>query len=127
MNAIESALSEGSAIRLTRDNTDYIVAHSDILYFESGDNHVYAHTKAALYTAPYTLSNLEHLLPSSFVRVSKSCIVNVMHIGRLRRELVGNGEIGFTDCEKMTYFSRSYYKRFYEKIQEMRLHHYEKQ
>ncbi len=127
MNAIESVLSGSSAIRLTRDNTEYIVAHSEILYFESGDNRVYAHTKDALYTAPYTLSNLEHLLPHNFVRVSKSCIVNVMHIARLRRELVGNGEIGFTDSDKITYFSRTCYKRLYEKIEEMRLHHYEKQ
>lgn len=121
MQAIETVLTPDSSILLTRDSTDYIVSHKDILYFETGDNRVYAHTKHDIYTVSHTLTALEHLLPAPFVRVSKSCIVNVMHIERLRRELVGNGEIGFSDCEKSAYFSRSYYRNLYDKIEEMRL------
>ena len=126
MHAIETVLTPQSSILLNRDNTESLVSHSDILYFETGDNRVYAHTKHDIYAAPHTLTALEHLLPATFVRVSKSCIVNVMHIERLRRELVGNGEIGFTGCEKSTYFSRSYYKGLYEKIEKMRLYKNEK-
>ena len=121
MAAIESVTAPQSSLLLTRDSTDYIISHRDILYFETGDNRVYAHTKHDIFTAQHTLTALSNILPASFVRVSKSCIVNVMHIERLRRELVGNGEIGFSGCEKSAYFSRSYYKDLYEKIEEMRL------
>ena len=123
MAALETVLTSDSSILLLRDSAEYIVSHRDILFFETGESRVYAHTKQALYTAPHTLTELEHLLPAAFVRVSKSCIVNVMRIERIRRELVGNGEIGFAGCDKHAYFSRSYHRRLYEKIEEMRLYH----
>ena len=59
-------------------------------------------------------------MPQSFTRVSKSAIVNIMRIGYLKRELVGNGEIGFFGCDKKVYFSRGYYKLLEYKTNEMR-------
>ena len=41
-------------------------------------------------------------------------------IGSLTRELVGNGEITFSDSEKTTYFSRAYYKSLRDRIEEIR-------
>jgi DNA-binding LytR/AlgR family response regulator len=73
-----------------------------------------------MYTAPYKLFELENILPSSFVRISKSSIANVMRISSLSRELVGNGEITFTRSDKKTYFSRGYYKILRDRIEEIR-------
>ena len=117
---VESALREGDTLTLCIDNVDYFIPKSEILFFESGNGKVYAHTKDAIYSAPYKLFELENMLPSSFIRISKSAIVNVLRISSMRRELVGNGELTFRDCGKTVYFSRAYYKLLQYKINEMR-------
>ncbi len=101
-------------------NSEYYVPISDILFFETGDGKVCAHTREAMYSAPHKLFELENLLPSSFVRISKSAIANVLQISSLSRELVGNGEIRFYKTEKKTYFSRAYYKILKDRIEEIR-------
>ncbi len=101
-------------------NTEYYVSISDILFFETQNGRVYAHTPDRMYTASYKLFELENMLPSSFVRISKSSIANVMRISSLSRELVGNGEISFYKTEKKTYFSRAYYKILKDRIEEIR-------
>lgn len=100
---------------------EYYVPISDILFFESCDGKVFAHTKEQMFTADYKLFELENLLPSSFVRISKSTIANIMKISSLHREIVGNGEVRFVCCDKKAYFSRGYYKILRDKIDEMRL------
>ncbi len=118
--AVENWIGEGDTLTLSSGNTDYYINKTDILYFESNDGHIYAHTADRIYTAPYKLFELESLLAERFVRVSKSAIVNVKRIASLRRELVGNGELTFTGCEKSVWFSRSYYQLLKHKLEEMR-------
>ncbi len=101
-------------------NAEYYVPISDILFFETVDGKVCAHTREAMYSAPHKLFELESILPSSFVRISKSGIVNVMAISSLSRELVGNGEVSFYKTAKKTYFSRTYYKLLKDRIEEIR-------
>lgn len=120
--AIEELTQDHSAITLYSAGAAYIIPRHAILYFESSDGKVYAHTATSTYTAPHKLYELEELLPPTFVRVSKSAIVNLSHIFAVRRELVGNGEIAFVGCDKTVFFSRAYYKLLQYKLQEMRLH-----
>ncbi len=120
-SAIESALRGENEISLFDGGVEFFVPKSSILYFESSDGKVYAHTADRVYTAPYKLFELESIMPSSFTRVSKSTIANVAEISYLRRELVGNGEMGFRRCDKKVYFSRAYFKLLQYKIDEMRL------
>ena len=120
-SAIEVALRGENEIMLLSSGAEYFIPKADILFFESSDGKVYAHTKDAIYTAPYKLFELEELLPPFFVRISKSTIANVSEIAYLRRELVGNGEMGFRSCDKKVYFSRAYFKLLQYKIDEMRL------
>lgn len=119
--SIEVALRGENDIALSSDGIEFFVPKISILFFESSDGRVYAHTRDRIYTAPYRLFELEGLMPSSFVRVSKSVIANIAEISYLRRELVGNGEIGFRGCDKRVYFSRAYFKLLQYKIDEMRL------
>ena len=117
---IEGAVKSRSELRLSLGGTEYYVEKSEILFFETSDSKVYAHTCNGMYAAPYKLFELESLLPSCFVRISKSSIANVYRIRSLRRELTGNGEIAFKGCDKKADFSRGYYKLLYQKIDEMR-------
>ena len=118
--ALEGLVKSRRELALYIGNTEFFVPTSDILFFETVDGKVCAHTSDRMYTAHYKLFELENLLPSSFVRISKSAIVNVMKISSLSRELVGNGEISFYKTEKKTFFSRAYYKILKDRIEEIR-------
>ena len=118
---LEGLVSSEREMTLHLSGVEYYVPIKDILFFETYDGKIYAHTQKKTYSCEYKLFELENLLPSCFARISKSTVANVMMISSLRRELVGNGEIGFKGCDKRTYFSRSYYKVLRDKIDEMRL------
>lgn len=118
--ALEETLRGENEISLFVDGTEYFIPKIYVLFFESSHGKVYAHTKDRIYTAHYKLFELEGILPPSFTRVSKSAIANVAEVSYLRRELVGNGELGFRGCDKKVYFSRAYFKLLEYKIEEMR-------
>ena len=118
--AVEEALRGENEIVLSSSGIDYFVPKISILFFESSDGRVYAHTRDKIFTAPYKLFELEALMPQSFVRISKSVIANIAEISYMHREIVGNGELGFRNCDKKVYFSRAYFKLLQYKIDEMR-------
>ncbi len=118
---LENLLASDREMVLTLAGTEYYVSVREILFFESFEGKIYAHTKERMYACEYKLFELETILPYFFVRISKSSIANVLEITSLRRELVGNGEMTFKDCSKKTYFSRGYYRVLRDKIDEMRL------
>ena len=119
-DALEGIVKSRRELSLYIGNTEYYVPIKDILFFETDDGRVCAHTSDRIYSTQYKLFELENILPSSFARISKSAIANVMRISSLTRELVGNGEITFSDSEKTTYFSRAYYKALRDRIEEIR-------
>ena len=118
---LENIVATDREMILYSSGVEYYVPIKEILFFEAYDGKVYAHTSDKNFTCEYKLFELENILPSSFARISKSTVANVMLISYLKRELVGNGEIGFKGCDKRAYFSRSYYKVLRDKIDEMRL------
>ena len=120
-DALGAIVKSSREITLYSGGTEYYIPLSEIIFFESSDGKVFAHTKDKTFSAHHKLFELEDILPSSFVRVSKSVIVNVRSIGSITRELVGNGVITFSDSSKRAYFSRSYYKIMKNKIDEIRL------
>ncbi len=120
-SAIEDILRGENELMLMSGGAEHFVLKNDILFFESSEGKVYAHTNENTYVAPYKLFELESLMPSSFVRISKSAIVNIQHISSIRREVVGNGELTFRRSDKKVYFSRAYYKLLQYKIEETRL------
>lgn len=118
--AIENAVKGDNILVLYKDNTEYYIPKKEILFFETYDGKVYAHTKDRMYKTGHKLFELADIMPSYFVRISKSVIANVRQINSLRRELTGNGEITFSGCDKSTYFSRGYYNVLKDKLEEMR-------
>ena len=119
--ALESLLYSGREMVFRSSGTEYYLPLNSILFFESSDGKVYAHTIDKIFTADYKLFELERLLPTCFVRVSKSVILNVYKISSLYRELVGNGYVTFKESDKRAYFSRGYHRLLKDKIEEMRL------
>lgn len=119
-SVVENLLRGGSELVLSIGSREYYVPKSEILFFETYDGKVCAHTKDRMYQTAYKLFELEEILPVYFVRISKSVIANVRLISSLSRELTGNGEITFKECDKATYFSRGYYKILKDKIEEVR-------
>lgn len=120
-SVLENLVTAEREMILYSSGTEYYVPIKEILFFDTFDGKVFAHVKDKTFNCEYKLFELEDMLPSSFVRISKSTIANIMLISSLRRELVGNGEITFKGCDKVAYFSRSYYKILKDKIDEMRL------
>ena len=60
------------------------------------------------------------MLPATFIRVSKSCILNVSRISYVNRNLTGASEVGFEKTNKKVFVSRIYFKILKERLQEMR-------
>ena len=118
--AIGNVLKGNGEMVLYSSGTEFYVAKNEILFFESEGDKIYAQTSSKRYVTTYKLFELEDIMPSYFVRISKSTIANVKAISSLRREVMGNGEVTFKNCERRAYFSRGYYKSLREKIDEVR-------
>ncbi len=66
------------------------VAFNDISYFQAEEKYVFLHTTdGKQHITNYTISNLEEKLPDSFVRISRSSIVNSLKIKALERHFNG--------------------------------------
>ncbi len=107
-------------IELHLNGKDFFIPLTEILFFEAAEAKTAAHTKDRMYYTDLKLYELEEKLPRSFMRISKSCILNLNSVSSLRRELTGICEANFPDTAKKVYISRSYYKPFREKITEIR-------
>ena len=105
---------------LTRGETDYFVPQEQILFFETEGKTVSAHTADKMYETQYRLYELEEMLPGSFMRISKSTIVNLNRIYSITRNLTASSVIEFSDSIKKVYVSRNYYKALIERMGEKR-------
>jgi len=89
--------------------TTYSLELKEILFFETNDRNVYAHTINNAFLIHYRLYELEENLPSNFLRVSKSSILNVDEILSLSRSVTGN-LVQFKNTYKKIYVSRRFLK-----------------
>lgn len=119
-NILEQLISLDTEMILTLADTEYYVAKNEILFFETVDNKVSAHTANRMYYTHHKLYELENILPSTFLRISKSCIINTAQINSIAKNLTGASRVTFTNCDKAVYVSRSYYKLLKEKIHNIR-------
>ena len=115
------ALTFSGDLILTLSGTEYLVPPEEILFFESRDDKVAAHTSDRMYYTDKTLAQLSDCLGPAFARVSKSCIVGLTNVHSLHRELTGICEVHFTDCDKKIFVSRMYYHDFRERLETFRV------
>ncbi len=120
---LESYLSKTTSktLDLFIGNNEYFINTDELLFFETASDKVTAHSKDKMYYTNLKLYELEEILPKSFMRVSKACILNLNAVSSISRDITGIGEISFRNTIKKVYVSRGYYKLFREKLNETRL------
>lgn len=105
-----------------KGDTEYYMNLNDILFFQTESSVIYAHTATDAYETKYKLYELEEILPASFIRISKSAIVNSSLIYSIQRNLAASSVISFNNTHKEVYVSRAYYKMLKNKMEERRFH-----
>lgn len=86
----------------------HLIDPSEVYYFEYVDQKVFAYGKTKVYEIKSRLYELEEQLPKKdFIRVSKSCILNLNKIGSLAPGLGGRFEARLKNGEKVI-ISRQY-------------------
>jgi len=114
VTGIQKALSEysgsGTQISFYKDDAEFFLQLEDILFFETDGGLIRAHTADEEFEAKYKLYELEEKLPSYFMRISKSTILNTRKVYSITKNLAGASKIEFRDTFKIVYCSRNYYK-----------------
>ena len=107
-------------LRFYKDNVEYYLSLDSVLFFETSGGTIYAHTADNMYNVKNKLYELEELLPDIFIRVSKSTILNVIHIYSLEKNITSSSLARFNGTHKQVYVSRNYYKALRQRIDEKR-------
>lgn len=121
---IQRALSEifkqEQRIVFHKDETEYYLPLTEILFFETDGKAIHAHTVSDIYLIKHRLYELEEILPGYFMRVSKSTILNVRCIYAINRSVSTSCVVQFKDTHKQVYVSRYYYKPLRNRLEEKR-------
>ena len=113
-------IKESKYLVLYNENTECYVSLDNILFFETADNCICAHTVDNIYQTRYRLYELEEILPGCFMRVSKSTILNLNHIYAITRNITASSIVQFMNSHKQVYVSRYYYKPLKCRLEEKR-------
>ncbi|MBB6623348.1 LytTR family transcriptional regulator [Clostridium gasigenes] len=117
---IDDMSSYKKCITFYRGDTQYYISLEEILFFETEENGICAHTIDNIYNVKYKLYELEEFLPGYFMRVSKSTILNTNHIYSITHSLSSSSKVEFQNTHKQVYVSRYYYKPLKIKLLEKR-------
>lgn len=107
---LSQSITKKEEIIFYKEDKEFYFPIEKVLFFETEDNGICAHTTIDCFKVKYKLYELEKILPDSFMRVSKSTILNVLHIYSISRNITGASLVEFQDTHKKVYVSRSYYK-----------------
>ena len=91
-----------------KGDMQYYLSLGEILFFETDDEHVFAHTAADAFETRMRLYELEAVLPGNFVRVSRSAIINIQHVFSIQKGLTRVSLVSFRKSHKVIYCSRMY-------------------
>ncbi len=119
--AVSEVVNASQKFVFYKGTTEYYLTLDEILFFETAENGINAHTKDDIYQTKYKLYELEDILPGFFMRVSKSAILNTNHIYSINRNLTASSVVAFSGTHKQVYVSRYYYKPLTSKLEEKRL------
>lgn len=100
------------SINVQRDGITFPIPLEDIFYFEAVDNQVFLYTKKDVYECNRKLYELEELLSdTSFLRISKSCILNTSVVKSVKAHFSGRIEVTLHNNEKQI-VSKHYIQNF---------------
>lgn len=107
-------------ILLYKNEKSYYIPLNSILFFETENKQIWAHTANEMFETEYKLYELEEVLPGYFMRISKSSIVNLNQIYSITKNVTSSSVVEFDECHKKVYASRNYYKALIERLDEKR-------
>lgn len=117
---ISESLQKNEVISFYKGETRVYLSFEEILFFETEQNMVFAHTAEDSYEIHHRLYELEELLPSYFMRVSKSTILNTKQIFSIDKNIYASSIVCFRKTHKQVFVSRHYYKPLIEKLEHKR-------
>lgn len=98
---------------LYKDEEDFIVNISDIIYFETSNSKVLACTKNDIYETRLKIYELSQMLyTAGFSQISKGVIVNINYVKSVQAEFSGNYVAKLKNSKKQLTISRKYFKDF---------------
>lgn len=103
-----------------KGDTEYYLSLEEVLFFETEDKVIFAHTRDDMYQVKYRLYELEEFLPGYFMRISKSTILNTNKVYSIQRNLTASSVVEFQNTHKQVFVSRYYYKPLKNKLEEKR-------
>ena len=118
--AVADVVSMEQRLVFYKGDTSYYLPLEEVLFFETEDNEVYAHTRKEIHRTKYRLYELEEMLPGFFMRVSKSAILNTRKIYSMTKSLPASCTVEFQGTHKQAYVSRYYYKPLKDRLEEKR-------
>ena len=118
--SVTEIVSGKSTLALYKNDAQFFVELNQILFFETDESGVCAHTAKEVFETRSKLYELEEILPASFMRVAKSTILNANHVYSITRNLTASSEVEFKNTHKKVYVSRNYYKALMAKLEEKR-------
>lgn len=125
IQAIQEAVSQiarkQEKMVLYKGEKEYYLPVSQILFFETTENKIVAHTVDDSFQVKFRLYELEALLPGNFCRVSKSTILNRDHILAITHNLTSSSIVELNNTHKQVYVSRYYYKSLKASMEEWRM------
>lgn len=116
--AVSEVISEQSRIVFYKGEAEYYFPLEKILFFETEEDGISAHTACDIYKIKYRLYELEELLPGYFLRISKSAILNTRKIFAIDRNLSSASTVSFQNTHKQVYVSRRYLKPLRDRLEE---------
>ena len=118
---ISEAVNQKLQLHVAKGDKEYFITLEEILFLETADQMVAVHTSDQIYVTKQKLYELEELLPGSFMRVSKSTIINTIMIRSIHKNITGASEVEFSGTVKKAYVSRMYIKALMSKLEEKRI------
>jgi len=99
-----------------RDGEIHLLDIASILYIDTTDKKTFLYTMESVYETEMKLYELEEQLEESgFLRIAKSCIVNVRHITSLRADIDRKIRVTMDNREQLL-VSRQYTKQLKERL-----------
>jgi hypothetical protein len=90
---------------------EFLIQTSDIEWIEASGNYANLHIKDSVYPMRITMDKLEKLLPSNFIRIHRSSIVNLEHIQEIQPLDTGDYQVTLY-AKKILTLSRRYREGF---------------
>ena len=120
-STISDMLAQNMQMAFLKDGKQYYFSLDNVLFFETNNNLIDSHTENDVFQVKYKLYELEEILPSNFVRVSKSTILNINKIYSIDKNIVSSSIVQFYKTHKQVFVSRYYYKQLQEQLERRKI------